>query len=187
MKNSESPYHVEDAFFLRLIRERNKQAFRHLFDLYFIALCRFARIYVKEEQIAEEIALDVFTWVWEKRESIEITLTWKAYLTQATRNKALNYLRNNQRFILVSDWTFYERTEEDQSLELKELEKLIQEAIYSLPARCQEIFLKSRRDYLSNKEIAAELQVSVKNVEAQITKALRLIRHHLKDGYTYLW
>lgn len=99
----------------------------------------------------------------------------------------MNYLRDNDRFVAISDWSVLERFEVDDSLELKELERLITEAICSLPDRCREIFQKSRTEHLSNKEIAESLNVSVKNVEAQITKALKLIKNYLGDSYSYFW
>lgn len=177
----------DDIFMVRLIRAGDKHAFEYLFKKYFASLCRFVRVYVKESGVAEELALDVFTSIWEKREMLDIKLTLKSYLFQAARNRAMNYLRDNDRFVTVSDWSFFERFEVDDSLELKELECLIAEAICTLPDRSREIFLKSRSEHLSNKEIAEHLNVSVKNVEAQITKALKQIKAYLGDSYTYFW
>lgn len=177
----------DDIFMVRLIRAGDKHAFEYLFKMHFAPLCRFIRIYVKESGIAEELALDVFTSVWEKRENLDIKLTLKSYLFQAARNRAINYLRDNDRFVTVSDWSLFEGYEVDESLELRELERLIAEAICSLPDRSREIFLKSRNEHLSNKEIAESLNVSVKNVEAQITKALKRIKAYLGDSYTYFW
>lgn len=177
----------DDVYMVRLIRAGDKQAFEYLFKTYFAPLCRFIRVYVKESGVAEELVLDVFTSVWEKRENFDIKLTIKSYLFQAARNRAMNYLRDNDRFLAVSDWSLFERFEVDDSLELKELERLIGEAICSLPDRSREIFLKSRNEHLSNKEIADSLHVSVKNVEAQITKALKLIKAYLGDSYSYFW
>lgn len=178
---------TDDVVLIKLIRTGNKDAFKYLFDLFFVPLCRFIRIYVGDKQIAEEIALDIFVSVWEKRETLDIKLSWKSYLFQSAKNRSLNYIRDNERFIYVSDWSFHDKAINDHTVELKELELLIREAIYSLPDRVQEIFKKSRIDYLTNKEIAKELNTSVKNVEAHITKALKLIKEYLGDTYTYLW
>lgn len=178
---------VDDVFLLRLIQKGDKQAFKYLFDSFFASLCRFLRIYVGDHSVAEEIVLDVFTSIWEKREKLEIKISWKAYLFQSARNKALNHLRDNDRFVFVSDWSLHEKTTMDHSLELKELERLIQEAVCTLPDLCQDIFRRSRMEYQTNKEIANDLNISVKYVEAQITKALKLIKKYLGDSYSYLW
>ncbi|MDR2498683.1 MAG: RNA polymerase sigma-70 factor [Tannerellaceae bacterium] len=171
----------EDIFLLKLIQEDDKKAFRYLFDTFFAPLCRFVRLYVGEHTLAEEIALDVFTAVWEKKHTIEIKHSWKAYLFQAARNKALNHIRESERFVAVSDWSWYKKAETDYAVELKELERFIEEAVYALPGLCGDVFRKSRLEYLSNKEIAERLNISVKYVEAQITKALKLLRKHLGD------
>lgn len=178
---------TDDIFLYKLIQSGNRQAFKYLFDLYFVSLCRFAKVYVKEELIAEEIVMDIFVAVWEKRESIEIKVSWKSYLFQSAKNRSLNYLRDNERFINVDDWSFYDKAEPDHTVEFNELENLIVEAINALPLKTKEVFNKSRAEHLTNKEIAAELDVTVKNVEAHITNALKRIRKHLGNSYFYLW
>jgi RNA polymerase sigma-70 factor (ECF subfamily) len=178
---------VDDVFLLQLIREDDRQAFKYLFDRFFVSLCRFACTFVNDRTVAEDIVLEVFTAVWEIRDELEINTSWKTYLFQSARNRALNHIRDNERFVSVSDWSFYDRAETDDSLELKELERLIREAVCSLPDRCGEIFRKSRHEHHTNREIAAELNISVKHVEAQITKALKLIKKYLGDSYAFLW
>jgi RNA polymerase sigma-70 factor (ECF subfamily) len=178
---------VDDVFLLKLIRENDRQAFKYLFDTFFVSLCRFARTFVNDRSVAEDIVMEVFTTVWEKRNELEINVSWKAYLFQSARNRALNHIRDNKRFVSISDWSLYDRAETDDSLELKELERLIREAVCSLPDRCGEIFRKSRFGHHTNREIATELNISVKCVEAQITKALKLIRKYLGDSYAYFW
>lgn len=178
---------TDDVFLLKLIKSGDREAFKYLFDQYFASLCRFVKVYVSEKQIAEEIALDVFVAIWEKRETITIRISWKSYLFQSARNRALNYIRDHERFVNISDWSFYDKAIVDNTVEIQELELLIQEAVYSLPERVREIFEKSRVENLTNKKIAEELNISVKNVEAHITKALKLIKKYLGDSYTYLW
>ncbi|MDL2323298.1 hypothetical protein LJC52_04845 [Bacteroidales bacterium OttesenSCG-928-A17] len=87
MKKRFQPESVSDELLLRFIREGDKQAFKYLFDSFYAALCRFLLFYVEDHIIAEEIALDVFSSVWEKRDNLEIKISWKAYLFQAARNK----------------------------------------------------------------------------------------------------
>jgi RNA polymerase sigma-70 factor (ECF subfamily) len=182
MENTRRDETVDDVFLLKLIRENDRQAFKYLFDRFFVPLCRFVRAWVNDRQTAEEIALDVFATVWEKRNELEIGVSWKAYLFRAARNRALNRIRDNARFVAVSNWSPYDRAETDSTLEVQELEHLIREAVCSLPDRCGEIFRKSRLEHHTNREIATELNISVKYVEAQITKALKLLRKYLGDS-----
>ena len=137
-------------------------------------------LYVKNQQEVEEMALDIFTYVWENRATLEIKLTFKAYLFQAARNKCLNNIRDRKNTCSIEE-SGYDACLEDSSVEVNELNRIIEEAILSLPEKCGEVFRKSRE------EIAKEMQISVKTVEAQITKALKMIRKYLGETYSYIW
>lgn len=178
---------IDDIFLLRQIKEDDEAAFKYLFDTYFTAVYRLAFFYLKKDTIAEEIALDVFTALWEKRKMIEIKLSMKAYLLASARNRTLNYLRDHEQDLAIDNLSPFDSAIEEYPLEMKELEQLINEAICALPDKCREVFLKSRMDNQSNKEIAADMSITVKTVEAQITKALKHIKAHLGDAYQYLF
>ena len=79
------------------------------------------------------------------------------------------------------------RDEDISALEMEELQHLIMEAICALPDKCREVFQYSRHENLSNREIAEKMQISIKTVEAQITKALKLIKNFLDEKYIYLF
>ena len=104
----------------------------------------------------------------------------------AARNRSLNYLRDNK---ISSDIESMANIlcGEDSSIEAKELDRLICEAVGTLPAKCAEVFRLSRECDKTNKEIAEITGISIKTVEAHITKALKTIRHYLGESYTYLW
>ena len=78
-------------------------------------------------------------------------------------------------------------SEENRDMEVEELNHFIEEAILSLPDKCRDVFLKSRNEEMSNREIAEQLNISVKTVEAQITKALKTIRSYITDKMVLLW
>lgn len=177
----------DDIILLNLIREGDKLAFRHLFETYFTPLCRFMHLYVRETTIVEELALDIFTYVWENRKIFQIQLSLKAYLFQAARNKCLNELRKKKQTVSLDSEEIDIAETETMSLETDELFRLIQEAIMSLPDKCRDVFQLSRTENLSNKEIAVQLNISVKTVEAQITKALKRIKEFLGESYSFLW
>lgn len=177
----------DDILLLRLIREDDKHAFKYLFDTYFVSLCRFAHLYLTNTQDAEELVLDLFVYLWEHRGEINVTLSLKAYLFQAVRNRCLNYLRDHHQMLRLYEVNEVLKEEETSSLEIEELQALIAEAICSLPDKCQDVFRQSRQENLTNKEIAEKMNISVKTVEAQITKALKLIKAFLDEKYTYLF
>ena len=87
---------LNDILLLNLLKADDEKAFKYIFDRYFSPLCRFMYLYVKNQQEVEEMALDIFTYVWENRATLEIKLTFKAYLFQAARNKCLNNIRDRK-------------------------------------------------------------------------------------------
>ncbi len=177
----------DDLLLLNLIKEGDQLAFKHLFETYFSPLCRFMYVYINKKEVVEELALDIFTYVWENRQTLQIYISFKAYLFQAARNRSLNELRKKDQTIPLDELNTDIADTLLISLEKDELFVLIQEAIASLPDRCKEVFQLSRDEHLTNKEIAEKLDISVKTVEAQITKALKKIKEFLGDAYFYLW
>ena len=177
----------DDILLLKLVQSGDEIAFKYIFDTYFVSLCRFSRLYIDNVQDAEELVLDLFTYLWENKEHININLSLKAYLFQSVKNRCLNYKRSRKSMLHIDEVSSLLKEEESYAIEVKELEKLIVEAICSLPEKCQEIFNMSRRDKLTNKEIASTLNISIKTVEAHITKALKLIKSYLDDKYYYLF
>ncbi len=176
----------DDQILAELIRNGDKRSFEYLFKQYFTSLCRFALIYVKQEIVAEELVYELFSSLWEKRKDIHIEQTFKAYLFQAVRNRAINYIRDHREVINLDELDALRLADDpDTRLEMEELEHLISEAISSLPDRCREVFVKSRVEHKKNAEIAQEMGISIKGVEASITRALKHIRLYLGESYSY--
>lgn len=178
---------TDDILLLKLIQSGDEQAFKYLFDTYFVSLCRYMHLYLDDRQEVEELVLDLFMYVWEHREHINIHLSLKAYLFQAARNKCLNCLRDRKQTLSLDEVGDVFKDETASALEVEELNRLIAEAILSLPDKCRNVFRKSREENLTNQEIADEMQISVKTVEAQITKALKRIKGFLDEQYFYLF
>mgnify|MGYP001131516929 CR=1 FL=1 len=175
---SDNEYDVH--LWLRIERGGEIAAFRELFDRYYAPLCRFAEFWLRDRASAEEVVLDVYTHVWQHAAELRITVSVRAYLFRAVRNRALNRLRDQR-----TDGIPIEGPEplftnpEALQLEADEMMLLVAEAVSQLPDRCREVFRKSREEGLSNAAIADQMRISVKTVEAQITKALRRIRETL--------
>lgn len=180
---------MDNIFLLQLIKNGDKQAFKYIFDTYFTALCRFMYLYLGNTQEAEDIASDIFASLWENRKKLEIRLTFKAYLFQAAKNRCLNAIRDRKATVSLDDINGQDAPQVNvtDALETEELNNLIQEAILSLPDKCREVFEKSRTKNQTNQEIAESMDISVKTVEAQITKALKQIRKSLGEQYYYLF
>ena len=159
-------------------------SFSELYLIYYPKLVRFAKEFVMSEEDAENITQDVFTDLWEKRESMN--------LFRLVRNKCLDYLKHKvfeQKYVENVKASFeIELNLKLQSLdrfdvydisERNQMEKLIRDAINSLPKRCRDIFLLSRMEGLKYREISERLGISVNTVECQMGIALKKLRAKL--------
>jgi len=166
------------------LKANNQSAFQEIFRQHYPSACKAIRRFIKESSIIEDLAQDVFVRFWEKRHQINITTSIGAYIHRMAVNEALTFLRKQKRFQQdsIEDFSFADK--QSSSIEVMEGEELkvkIKRAIDSLPSKCRTVFLLSRHEELSYKEIAAKLDISVKTVENQMGKALRVMREHLKD------
>ena len=163
------------------MQQNDDKGLRALFDAYYTVLCRYALTITDNEMASEDVVQGVFIYLWENRQQITITTTVKNYLFAATRNKALNYLRDSSPFspLPETETLVYE----DLSVETDELFRLIEEAIQILPEKCRNIFILSRKEELSYEEIALQKGISAKTVEAQIHIAIKRLRKYLTLHY----
>ncbi len=166
------------------------QTFRIYYDTYYKPLCRFLNLYTQDIEVIEDVIQEIFLKLWENKDSIEITYI-KTYLFRAAKNKVLNHLRNEEnRHYLLENW-FNQQIEDSKHKEcfdLDTLTDLVNRAIDQLPSKCKEIFLLSRREQLSYKQIAEKLNISIKTVETQISIALRRIKDILSSStFAFLW
>lgn len=165
-------------------------AFEMLFRTYYQSLCNYAYTFVRDREEAEEIVQNTFTGVWEKRASLSIHTGVKPYLYAMVRNACLNVLKHEkikQRHAAL-EVAVAERSSESvaHKVEASELEQRIMEAMAKLPEQCRLVFKLSRFEDLKYSEIAAQLDISVKTVENQMGKALRVMREQLKDYLLFI-
>ncbi|MDR2885284.1 MAG: RNA polymerase sigma-70 factor [Rikenellaceae bacterium] len=170
-----------DIFLWELVRNDDQAAFRRLFDTYYAPLCRYVNMIIRDTAAGEEIVLDIFHSIWENRHRIELRSALRPYLFRSARNRSLNHLRDTRRSVSLESVTPL-RCEDHDQIDADQLEEFIQQAILSLPDKCREVFLLSREENLPNQQIAQRLGISVKTVEAQITKALKVIRGHIAQN-----
>lgn len=158
--------------------------FRKYYDLYYDQLCHFLNFYTQDITIIEDVLQEVYLKLWENRDEIEIQYI-KTYLFHAAKNRVLNHLRDEQnRHYLLENW-FNQQQQEKQGKECYDLEQfttLLYKVIEQLPEKCREIFLLSRQEKLTYKQIAEKLDISVKTVEAQMGIALKRIRETLSTA-----
>ncbi|MGL4599290.1 MAG: RNA polymerase sigma-70 factor [Bacteroidia bacterium] len=164
------------------IRKGDEQAFERMFRAYHAALCRHAVRLLEDAEDAEEAVQQVFLKIWERREAFEITVALKAYLYRAVHNAGLNMIerKKRERNHQQAELHVVHRSEDAvPEMRRKELEVAIQQAIQTLPEQCRGVFELSRFEELKYREIADTLGISIKTVENQMGKALRLLRERL--------
>lgn len=159
---------------------------------------RFAKEYVSSEEDAENIVHDVFLEIWEKRDALSFDINLVAFLFTSIKNKCIDHLRHK---IIVEKAV--QIIQEDQVVDLQmkinslkafehdifsdsNIESLLEEALNSLPQKCREIFIKSKIEGKKHKEIADELNISIKTIENQMTIAYKKLRLELKDYLSLL-
>lgn len=168
---------------VRTIQEWNS-LFESIYKQHYKKLCVFANSYTSDEDEAEEIVQRVITKLWEQRDSYDSIENLNSYLFRSVKNHCLNTISHKK----IEEKYQSEAWNELKLMEIKAIEDNLQEekeqklkkAIDELPERCQDVLKLSKFEGLKNKEIAEKLQISVKAVEANITRAFSALRKALK-------
>ena len=177
------------------LKKSEKSAFEEIYYDFFGVMYHLSLQYLHEERISEEIVQDTFLKLWEIRETLNEEFNMRNFLYTITKNNCLNYLRNqkialkHQENIKYLEMQFnYEALERLGSfIEFEELRTKIEKAVAALPDDLRETFLLSRFEEIPYKEIARKQSISIKTVEAHMTKALKILRHELKDYLTIIY
>jgi len=173
---------MDERELLDRLRRGDEAAYETIFRQWYAPLVAATTALLRDSGPAEEVVQDVMLELWRRRESLTLEQSLRAYLFQATRNRALNHLRRlrvetrGEPTIIAGMPT---PAPADTEVREAELRVAIQAAIASLPDRCREVFELSRVQGLKYSEIATALGISVKTVEAQMGKALRVMREQL--------
>lgn len=173
----------ENARLQSLLQEDEHQFMEALFKTYFPLVCKSIYRLIPDMATAEDLAQEVFIKIWNRREQLN-EVYFKAYLHRAAVNMALDHIDKHKRRggpHLEIGPTQEELPGPAPVVHLKETKAKIQQAINQLPEKCREVFVLSRYEEMSYKEIAQALQISVKTVENQMITALKKLRVSLKE------
>jgi RNA polymerase sigma-70 factor (ECF subfamily) len=157
----------------------------NLFRYHYRPLCIFALHYLKDIDASEDVVQEAFGVLWEKLSAGEKVLNQKGYLYSVVKNRSLDILRKRG---LGGEAITLEGSVEDieePTVEDAEVEARLWTAIDTLPEKCREIFLMSKRDGLKQEEIASELGISLQTVKNQVSKALKILKDGAVKIYTF--
>jgi RNA polymerase sigma-70 factor (ECF subfamily) len=175
---------------VRRLISGDEQSFEKVYRYFYPRLIYFAKQYVYDLEASKNIVQDVFTELWDKRNTLQKETNLNAWLFTVTKNKSLkiishlksqrnydSYFKARQldvNYIALSDF-------DTSNFVFEELQAQINAAMEKLSPACRKVFEMSRFEDRKNREITEELNLSIKTVEAHISKALRSLKAELKD------
>ena len=174
----------EDHLLISGLKNGDRTVFEQIFRTYYPELCGFSLRYLVDPLVAEEVIQDLFCKLWFRREELVINSSLKSYLYKAAVNHSINYIRHLEMQRKYFDFVGFEVDEISGGSHTDpdgELSGLVQKALLELPGKRREIFEMSRFDGMKYHEIAEKLGISIKTVEAQVSRALEFMRKYLKE------
>jgi RNA polymerase sigma-70 factor, ECF subfamily len=183
--DASSPPPEAEVAVLERIRAGDEQAFEHLFRSYYQPLCDFVSGYVRSPETAEELVQAVFLRLWQNRETWRPAVGIRAYLFAACRNQSLDHLKHQrvaERGSLPGQADASigaPPVRPDEAAHASELTEAIRRAVQQLPERRRAVVVLRWEHQLTNLEIARALGISIKAVEAHVTRALVFLRQRL--------
>jgi RNA polymerase sigma-70 factor (ECF subfamily) len=171
------------------IKRGDIKSFEILFRAYYKPLLIYSERIVENKEDADEVVQDIFYKLWEKRKTLEITTSINSYLYKSTYNNSLQLLKRRKLDLKYQKYKIHQEEQKtinpNEEMIATELSHKIGQLLEALPDNCKKIFKLNRYKGMKYQEIADMLSISIKTVEANMTKALKHFRENLKE-YTVL-
>lgn len=176
----------DNVILIESLKNGDEKAYKYLIDTYHHKLCVYANSLVKNIYSAEDIVQNVFIKVWEQRTRLKSEHAIKSFLYKLVYNEFIDLYRKNQSLFALEK-SYHDALNsivlEDDSESFQRILNVVDKEIQNLPPKCKEVFILSKKEGLTNIEIAEHLDISIKTVEAQITKAFSILRSSLLDKF----
>lgn len=167
-------------------KKSKEQTFKLLYEEYYAPFCLYAKRFIEDKEVREDIVSDVFTSLWDKMDSFDLQSdTAIGYIKMCVKNSCLNFLKHQE-----YEWSYAENiqkkapiyeTEPDSVYTLDELYRMLYETLDKLPENYRTVFIKSFFEGKTHVEIAEELKLSVKSINRYKQKTMELLRNDLKE------
>ncbi|MFC3196112.1 RNA polymerase sigma-70 factor [Parapedobacter deserti] len=182
MKKASVLTDLSDEGLVGLIKNDDRAAFVAIYDKYWEEMYTCAFHFLPHREVCEDVVHDVFLKLWKSRRKININ-SLRNFLYVAVKNTVLNKIRAQRKHVAIAEQEMLLLASEqaDHELALKEIRGIFERSLDDLPDKCRQILILSRKEHLSNKEIAERLNISTKTVENQINIALKRIRWRMQD------
>ncbi|MDX1639362.1 MAG: RNA polymerase sigma-70 factor [Balneolaceae bacterium] len=178
---------ADHTYQIEQIVEGDEQAFKKIFLFYYESLCNFCWRYTKSGAVSEDLVQEAFADLWRLRQTLDPAKSIRVYLYQAVKHKALDYLDHQK---VVRQHQKSHRRDHSGHVapsrpkkEDKQFIRSARQAIDNLPTRAQQVYVLHREDGLTYREISAVMDISIKTVESQMSRALDMLRNELRDVF----
>lgn len=170
---------IKDIDLINALKKGDSKAYTFLVNQYYHKLCVYAFSLTKDHDLSEDIVQNVFMAIWNRKHNLKAEFVIKSYLYKSVYNEFIDQYRKEKSVLSLEKKHFDALScivEEEDDNSLEKLIKLVKKEIENLPPKCKQTFLLSKQEGLTNIEIAEFLNVSIKSVEAHITKAFSILR-----------
>lgn len=179
----------DNTFLIVNLINGEEKAYKFLLNKFHRKLYAYALTLVNDHSMAQDIVQNVFLKTWDYRKKLNPEFSIQSFLYKSVYNEFINSYQKNKAMMLlqqkyVESMQQVVETTDDSSME--RMLAIINKEIQNLPPKCQQVFILSKKEGLTNIEIAEHLDVSIKTVEAQISKAFKILKEKLKDNYNMM-
>ena len=170
---------LSDKEFISSLKKGDSKGYQFLVTSYHQKLCVYANSLTNDSDLAEDIVQNVFMSIWKNRNKLKDQFVVKSYLYKSVYNEFIDQYRKKKAVLTlekkhIDALTYIVEEEDEKSLE--KLISIVKKEIDKLPPKCKQTFLLSKEEGLTNLEISEYLNISIKSVEAHITKAFSVLR-----------
>ncbi|UGU17431.1 sigma-70 family RNA polymerase sigma factor [Sinomicrobium kalidii] len=176
----------DNNFLVEQLKKGDNKAYMYLLNHYHGRLYAYAQTLTNDHTQTEDIIQNVFLKTWRSRKKLDTYFSVQSFLYKSVYNEFLSAYRKDRAVTLLEQKymeSLYQIVEETDEDTITKMIKLVKKEVMKLPPKCKQIFSLSKEDGLTNVEIAEYLDISIKTVEAQITKAFKILRKELGDKY----
>ncbi len=179
----------DNIFLMESLINGEEKAYKFLMNKFHRKLNAYALTLVNDHSMAQDIVQNVFLKTWKNRNKLKPEFSIQSFLYKSVYNEFINSYQQNKAMMLLQQKyveTMYQVVETTDESSIERMLAIINREIQNLPPKCQQVFILSKKEGLTNIEIAEHLEVSIKTVEAQISKAFKILKEKLKDNYNMM-
>lgn len=179
----------DNVVLMESLKNGDEKAYKFLLNKFHRKLNAYALTLVNDHSMAQDIVQNVFLKTWKNRNKLNPEFSIQSFLYKSVYNEFINTYQQNKAMMLLQQKyvdSLQQVVETTDESSIERMLAIINKEIQNLPPKCQKVFILSKKEGLTNIEIAEHLEISIKTVEAQISKAFKILKEKLKDNYNMM-